>query len=500
MKKNLLLFFVMAGLMSCQQNQKSVSPAGSENSALESISATIYTDKVELFAEFRPLIVGDTAKLGGHFTHLGEYFKAITDGTITISLIVGDNTISQTSAVSSSPGIFRFEFIPVKAGIGKLEFDVKNNEFTDRIVIDSITVYTDANEALRSVKKESKGNEISFFKEQAWKIEFANMEVTPQSFSEVIKTTGELLPAPGDEMVITANASGIVTFSSDKTIVGESVKKDEMIFAISGGNLTDGNVETQFKKAKAAYEKARIDYERAQELTKDNIVSQKDFLAIKEKYETEQANYSNLSRNYQAGGQKVASPLSGYVKNVLVTEGQYVTTGQPLATVSQNSRLLLRAEVSQKNFPKLGAITSANFKSAFDNKTYNIETLNGKLLSYGKNSDANTLFIPVTFSIENKGDFIPGTLAEVFLKLKSYNNAMVIPVSALIEEQGLFYAYVQTAGESFVKRELTLGGTDGINIQVLKGLDFGERVVTKGAYQIKLASASGVIPAHGHAH
>jgi membrane fusion protein, heavy metal efflux system len=51
-----------------------------------------------------------------------------------------------------------------------------------------------------------------------------------------------------------------------------------------------------------------------------------------------------------------------------------------------------------------------------------------------------------------------------------------------------------------VKREVILGGSDGINILVLKGLKSGEYVVTKGAYPIKLASASGVIPAHGHAH
>jgi hypothetical protein len=59
---------------------------------------------------------------------------------------------------------------------------------------------------------------------------------------------------------------------------------------------------------------------------------------------------------------------------------------------------------------------------------------------------------------------------------------------------------LQIAGESFVKRELKLAGSDGTNVQVLAGLRKGERVVTMGAYQIKLATASGAIPAHGHAH
>jgi multidrug efflux pump subunit AcrA (membrane-fusion protein) len=76
----------------------------------------------------------------------------------------------------------------------------------------------------------------------------------------------------------------------------------------------------------------------------------------------------------------------------------------------------------------------------------------------------------------------------------------VIPVSALVEEQGIFYVYVQTEGESFQKRELKLGANDGKKVQVLSGLTEGERVVTKGGYQIKLAQASGILPAHGHEH
>jgi RND family efflux transporter MFP subunit len=489
-------------LVACQskQNNSGNSDKGTGTTELPSLSYTIYTEKTELFAEFRSIVVGDTMKLGGHFTQMGELFTAITDGTITLSLVVGNNTISQESTVSSSPGIFRYAILPAKAGVGKLVFDIKNKDYTDQIVIDNVAVFADVKAAQASIKEEPKGNQISYLKEQAWKVEFANMLVKRQPFTEVIKTTGEVLPAQGDEMVITANTNGVVTFTGNNAVVGTSVRTGETLFSISGKNLTDGNTETRFTQAKVAYDKAKADFDRAQELVKDNIVSQKDFQGIKARYETEQANFNNLSRNYQSGGQKVVAPISGFIKNVLVTEGQYVSVGQPIASVSQNRSLMLKADVSQKYFLKLPLISSANFKTAYDNKTYSIESLNGKLLSYGKSNDANTLFIPVTFSFDNKGEVVPGSLVDVYLKLQPFDGAIVIPVSALIEEQGVFYAYVQTAGESFVKRELTLSGSDGMNVQVLAGLNEGERVVTKGAYQIKLATASGAIPAHGHAH
>ena len=499
-----LLFYVIALLLfvACQskQNNSGNSKDGATASELPSLSYTIYTNQSELFAEFRTLVVSDTAKLGGHFTHLGESFTAITDGTITLTLTVGEKTVSQTSTVSSSPGIFRYTFVPEKSGTGRMVFDIKNKEFTDQIVIDNVTVYADAKSAIASQKEEPKSNQISYLKEQAWKVEFANKAVVRQRFYEIIKTTGEILSAQGDEMVVTANANGIVTFTGNKAVIGTPVRSGDILFAITGKNLTDGNPETRFTQTKVAFEKAKADFDRAQLLTKDNIISQKDFLEIKARYETEQSNFNNLSRNYQAGGQKVVSPLSGFVKNILVSEGQYVTVGQPIASVSQNKRLVLKAEVSQKYFSKLPLIASANFKTAYDNKTYSIESLNGRLMSFGKSNDAQTLFIPVTFSFDNKGEIVPGSLVDVYLKLQPFDGAIVIPVTALIEEQGVFFVYIQTAGESVVKRELKLGGSDGINIQVLAGLNEGERVVTKGAYQIKLATASGAIPAHGHAH
>jgi multidrug efflux pump subunit AcrA (membrane-fusion protein) len=59
---------------------------------------------------------------------------------------------------------------------------------------------------------------------------------------------------------------------------------------------------------------------------------------------------------------------------------------------------------------------------------------------------------------------------------------------------------VQVSGETFQKRELKVGIRDSGFVQVLEGIKAGERVVTKGAYAIRLSSISGVIPAHGHAH
>ncbi|MNR14540.1 macrolide transporter subunit MacA [compost metagenome] len=192
--------------------------------------------------------------------------------------------------------------------------------------------------------------------------------------------------------------------------------------------------------------------------------------------------------------------MSGFVKNVLVTEGQFVPSGTPLATISKNKRLLVQANVSQNYFSRLSSITSANFKTPQSDVVYNTTALNGRIVSYGKSASASTPFIPVTFEIDNAGQLVSGSIIEIYLKSSNIAEALVVPVSALIEEQGIFYVYVQTGGESFQKREVKLGASDGLNVQVVEGITENERVVTKGGYQIKLSSASGALPAHGHEH
>jgi membrane fusion protein, heavy metal efflux system len=467
---------------------------------LEPLAYTVYSEKSELFVEFKPLVVGSKSSFAAHFTILGEQFLPLTKGKVSVSLIIGESGIRHSADTASSPGIFRLALVPKTAGKGKLVFDIKTESYTDQILIDNISVYADEHSALDNQKETVASDEIVYLKEQAWKVEFANAPVTKTAFSDIIKTSGQILSAPGDEMVVTANASGIVNFIGNKTIIGSEVSKNTSLFAISGGNLTENNLDANYKEAKANYDKTKADFERAKELIKDKIISEAAFLQAKNAFENAQTGFNTIANNYSASGQSVRSPINGFVKNIMVNDGQFVEAGTPLAVVSQNKKLILQANVSQKYFSKLPTITSANFIPIGTEQVFDTKTLNGKIVSYGKSTSANSAFLPITFEINNIGNLIAGSVAEVFLKSSTIPNALTIPVSVLMEEQGNFYVYVQSGGESFQKREIKIGASDGENVQVLSGVSEGERVVTKGAYQIKLSSASGKLPAHGHEH
>ena len=467
---------------------------------LEPLTYTLYTEELELFVEFKPLIVGETSTFAAHFTRLGKNFKAITEGFVIVKLIGNGTQLIDTYGKPSSPGIFRLALTPENAGTYQLLFAIQTNEFFDKLKIPNITVYPDAKAALENQQEQTIGEEIVYLKEQAWKIEFANIEVKRKPFTEIIKTTGQILPAHGDVTTITAKSKGIITFGNNKKLIGSAVNSGETLFIISGASLTEGNVDAKYKEAKNNYEKSRIDFERVKELVKNNVISQKYFQETELRYKNAQSTFNTIEKNYTVSGHKVTSPIEGYIKNLLVSEGEYVVIGQPIASVFQNRKLILTAEVPQKYFAKLNSISSANFVTAYDKEIYSTESLNGKLISYKKNTNNGAYHIPVNFEISNNGRIIPGSYVEVFLKTNVIIDALVIPYSALIEEQGNYFAYVQTSGEGFQKRELEIGTNDGTNVQVLAGIKEGERVVIKGGYQIKLATMSGKIPAHGHEH
>ncbi|MBK7681694.1 MAG: efflux RND transporter periplasmic adaptor subunit [Bacteroidia bacterium] len=467
---------------------------------VEPIAFTMYSEKSEIFVEFKPLVVGNTSKFAAHFTVLGEKFLPLTDGSVTVSLIVNGNVIKQSAAKPSVPGIYSLELTPKTAGTGKLVFDIVTKSFTDQIVIEDVKVYADEKAMLTERTQENANSDISYLKEQAWKVEFANAPVSKQSFSNIIKTNGQILSAPGDEMMVIAKASGTVLFSGRKTIIGSEVTAGTNLFTVTGADIAEGNIDAKYKDAKANYEKAKLDYERASELLKDQIVSQRDFQQTKLVFDNAQTAFNAIAKNHSAKGQAVLANISGYVKNIFITEGQFVEAGTPLATISKNKKLILQANVSQKYFNNLSTITSANFKTTESETVYSTAQLNGKIISYGRSATAHSPFIPVTFEIDNTRNLIPGSVAEVYLKSIPIPSALVLPVTSLLEEQGNFFVYVQTGGESFQKREVEIGASDGILVQLLSGVVEGERVVTKGAYQIKLATATGTLPAHGHEH
>ncbi len=321
-------------------------------------------------------------------------------------------------------------------------------------------------------------------------------KIALQSFRKSIPASGRIEAAQGSEHTIVATTAGVVNFA--RTLVeGQHVNKGELVLNISANHLQEGD---PVVRARIAYETSTADYERIARLLENRLATQAEYNAAKERYETTRIAYESLAKQHNTNGTGIHAQQGGYIKNCLVSEGDYVSMGQPLIITTSQNRLYLHAEVAQRYFAELHNIETANFRTSFGNNYYQLADMGGKLLSYGKSVGENSHFVTMTFSFEGRADLMPGSSVEIFLLGRNQEGTIVLPKSALIEEQGNYFVYVQLCPESYSKQEVKLGMTNGNDIEIISGLTAGQAVVTQGAYHVKLASTSNALPAHNHEH
>jgi len=501
MKINILLFATLALFIASCVNTQNTDTSDSHHEEAK-IQITAYSNEFELFAEADPFIVGKIGSILSHFSHLPN-FTALENGRMTVRLIVNGNETIHTLDNPTRKGIYKFELKPETEGKGQLLFDIETENDKFQLIVPEVQVYNDEHDAIHAAEAVvvSSTNATVFTKEQSWKIDFATEHPNVEPFGQVIKTTAQVESTQSDEILISAKTNGIVKLFSDDVVTGKKVTSGQILITISGDGLANNNSSTQFYEAKNNYEKAKADYDRVKILADDKIVSKKDLLNAKNQFDNAKVTYDNLNQNFNASGQKVTSSMNGYVKQVFVQNGQYVEAGQSIISISQNKTLLLKAEVQRKFAPVLGTINSANIRTLHNNKTYTLEQLNGKVLSYGRNTNKDNYLIPINLQIDNKGAFVPGGFVELYLKTLSSKQALIIPNAALLEEQGIFYVFVQVHPELFEKREVKVGASDGLKTEIIKGIKSQERVVSTGAILVKLAQATGTLDAEsGHNH
>jgi RND family efflux transporter MFP subunit len=193
----------------------------------------------------------------------------------------------------------------------------------------------------------------------------------------------------------------------------------------------------------------------------------------------------------------VRSPISGVIAERSIAPGSRVEAGAPLFTVVDPSVVWLKANVPADRAPLMSSASGATFRVGGFNREYRA----ARALSIGSVVDPASRTVPVIYAVTNADRSIKvGSMATVNVQTNRRTSGVVMPVTAILEEEGRPIAYVQVEGELFERRELTVGGVENERALIVSGVRKGERVVTGAAYQVRLASLSTSVPAHGHEH
>ena len=255
---------------------------------IPTVSATIWTEKIELFVEFPALIVGSTSRFAAHFTILDKH-QPIRKGAVAVSLIKGAKGIRHAVDTPSAEGIFTPALQPKEAGIYQLVFDIKTPSFSDKIILNDVKVFSSLEAAKIDIGVE-RAADITFLKEQAWKIDFQTTPVVQGEVFNVISTSGIWKVAPSDQKTLVASTEGRVNFKNN-LLEGSKVKKGQLLMLLSSKGLTSNNLETEIKKSEADLDQAESEYSRKKQLFESDIVSKSEFEKIEQKYQLAKYTY-----------------------------------------------------------------------------------------------------------------------------------------------------------------------------------------------------------------
>jgi RND family efflux transporter MFP subunit len=462
------------------------------------LSHTIWTDKTELFVEFPALIVGNPSKFAAHFTVLDKH-QPVREGSVTVSLIKDGQGIRNTVDAPSSAGIFSPAIQPKEAGNYQLVFELTTPEYSDKITIDNVTVFANADDAIKALGTTEDESNISFLKEQSWKIDFQTAPAVIGKIYNVIHTSGVWTPASASVKTLVAKSNGVVDFAVSNLTEGTQVKQGELLINVSSQGLASNNLSTEIANARSNFEQSKAEYERKKQLYESKIVPKSAFEKVESNYNIAKSNYQSLASGVSGGGKQIRAPFNGYITAINVVNGDYVDQGVALVTIGTQQSRVLKTQIA----PSYG-LTMENAQGIWyqtkDGQWRNVSTSGGSILSIAKDVDNNRPLISVFAKVNEDVDMPEGSLTQVQIAMGNATQNTMIPVNALLEDYGSYSVMVQLSGENFERRPVKIGKRNGENVEILQGLQVGEVVVTTGAYQVKMASMSGSTPAHGHEH
>lgn len=489
-------------LLTACGNDTAESDHGHDHGA--SVVVTRWTDSLEVFIEHEQPAHPGPVSFTVHLTRLADW-SPVSAGTVVLYVRRPDGSKSGTSSDQTvRPGIFQLRHEFPAQGEYALTLVFRSGSLSDTCVLPPVTVGAAAADGATDAESDEGG--ISYLKEQQWKEGFATERVARRPVTTTLNVSG-VIEAPGGRIVeISAPVNGTILADRSRPLpaIGSAVTAGGTLAVLSPD---PGNV-NGLAQVRAEYMNAKADFERAQRLFDRGAVAEKRRDEARLRYESAQAGYELLRDSKSWGSDatdatlRIRTPISGHIERVLIRAGQYIAAGQPLFVVADPSRLLLRANVPAAHAAALQEIRDAWFTVEGFERSFRISELGGRTVARGRVVDAATRTIQVAFEFNNPGGVLPiGLFADTRLETGRSDTVITVPRSALVDEgDNVRVVYVQTGGESFARRPVTVGRMGETHAEVISGLAVGERVVHVGAQRVRLASMAGSVPEHGHTH
>jgi membrane fusion protein, heavy metal efflux system len=468
---------------------------GDDEHEHEAVVITQWNDSTELFLEYPHLLAGQAT--GNWAIHLSSMkdFGPIRSGTLTVRFMSTQGP-AETFTIDgvARDGIFLLDPVIARPGTYRVELVLASPQVTSRHVLPEVVVFADESEIPHAAEED--GGAIAFLKEQQWQIAW---EIVPAREDTVQQTTtapGEIVAPDGALVEVSAPVDGIADASANRGApsVGQSVRAGQLLAVLSPTAQEGG-----FAQARSRLERLEREVERDERLYAAGAIPARRLEEARHDLDVARAELRALGAGGVGGDYRLrlTSPISGVVARRSFVPGGRVAAGTPLFTIVDPRTAWLRAQVPASAAASIPSTARATFMTDGSPQVH----VTSRLVAVGNVLDPRTRTVPVLFEIAGAGSlFTFGQLAQVAVPVGGTVTGVVIPNRAIIDDNGTPVAYVQVGGESFERRVLSLGASDGARTHIVAGIRSGEMVVTSGAYQVRLASMSGDDFAGGHTH
>jgi membrane fusion protein (multidrug efflux system) len=292
--------------------------------------------------------------------------------------------------------------------------------------------------------------------------------------------------------------SGTLMAFQEVSISSELNKKVVAVYAKEGKfvnagtvlfKLDDADLIAELEQLKQQEKLVLLNERRLKELIDNEAAIQQDYDQAFTNLKVLQAKIDQLKVTLSKTN--VRAPFSGYLGIVNVYPGAYVTPGNPLATLTDNSQLKIDFAIPEKHANTLKTGDVVEYQVESNDKVYK-----AKIVAHDAGLDQKTRTLLMRAVTNNTGhDLLPGQSARLTLRLSNTGNALMVPNQALIpSSQGYSVFVVNNNKASF--KSIEVGERNAFSVHVTKGLTPGDTVITSNMLRLTPGSAVQLVSIH----
>lgn len=285
------------------------------------------------------------------------------------------------------------------------------------------------------------------------------------NLGEVFITTGAL--EANQEVSICPKVSGRVAKINVK--MGDYVATNQVLV-----ELEQDDYAISLARAEASYKQSKENFERAQKLYAEKIISPQEYERAQTEFQINEASYKQAKN--QLEDTKIRAPFSGQIGFSNATLGSLVSPSAPLLSVVDLSTVFVTVNLSDSYISqtKIGQPATISLTSFPD------QTFNGRVAQIAPAADKTSKTFPVKIALDNSSRrFKSGMLAEAQLSFNERNNILKIPAEAIVDEVGTKAVYV-VEKDTARRRLVTPGVSNGKMVEIVSGLAEKEFIVILG--------------------